>query len=60
MFFLALAAQALEEVEEFHQLAGSLQIRQFLAETRDSLRQMLRTINIQVRRGGFLYRPPLL
>lgn len=39
--------QALEEVQEFHQLENSLQIRQFLAETRLSLRQMLRTINIQ-------------
>lgn len=39
--------QALEEVQEFHQLENSLQIRQFLAETRVSLRQMIRTINIQ-------------
>lgn len=39
--------QALEEVEEFHQLENSLQIRQFLQETRMSLRQMLRTINIR-------------
>jgi hypothetical protein len=42
-------------VEEFHQLAGSLQIRQFLAETRVSLRQMLRTINIQVGVFFFLF-----
>eukprot|EP00051_Salpingoeca_urceolata_P033878 m.22586 g.22586 ORF g.22586 m.22586 type:complete len:1163 (-) comp6876_c0_seq1:95-3583(-) len=39
--------QALEEVQEFHQLENSLQIRQFLAETRQSLRQMIRTINIK-------------
>eukprot|EP00035_Acanthoeca_spectabilis_P022186 m.442450 g.442450 ORF g.442450 m.442450 type:complete len:1163 (-) comp18809_c0_seq1:1689-5177(-) len=39
--------QALEEVQEFHQLENSLQIRQFLQETRQSLHQMLRTINIK-------------
>eukprot|EP00048_Salpingoeca_helianthica_P015709 m.228184 g.228184 ORF g.228184 m.228184 type:complete len:1164 (+) comp17418_c0_seq1:49-3540(+) len=39
--------QALEEVQEFHQLEHSLQIRQFLAETQKSLRQMIRTINIR-------------
>jgi WASH complex subunit strumpellin len=38
---------ALEEVQEFHQLENSLQIRQFLQETRLSLHQMLRTINIK-------------
>ena len=31
--------QALEEVQEFHQLDNSLQIRQFLAETVISLKQ---------------------
>jgi hypothetical protein len=39
--------QALEEVEQFHQLESSLQIRQFLQETRKILRQMIRTINIK-------------
>eukprot|EP00040_Diaphanoeca_grandis_P027104 m.153504 g.153504 ORF g.153504 m.153504 type:complete len:1159 (+) comp30837_c1_seq2:255-3731(+) len=39
--------KALEEVQEFHQLESSLQIRQFLQETRLSLHQMLRTINIK-------------
>ena len=40
-------SSALEEVQEFHQLEGSLQIRQFLQETRGSLKQMIRTINIK-------------
>eukprot|EP00039_Didymoeca_costata_P019334 m.337103 g.337103 ORF g.337103 m.337103 type:complete len:1151 (+) comp18047_c0_seq1:185-3637(+) len=39
--------QALEEVQEFHQLENSLQIRQFLKETCMSLHQMIRTINIR-------------
>ncbi|XP_077866142.1 WASH complex subunit 5-like [Saccoglossus kowalevskii] len=39
--------QALEEVQEFHQLESNLQVRQFLAETRRFLHQMLRTINIK-------------
>lgn len=39
--------QALEEVQEFHQLETSLQIKQFLAETRTYLHQMIRTINIK-------------
>ena len=32
--------QALEEVQEFHQLDNSLQIRQFIAETQKSLKQV--------------------
>nr|XP_054772878.1 LOW QUALITY PROTEIN: WASH complex subunit 5-like [Lytechinus pictus] len=39
--------QALEEVQEFHQLEANLQVRQFLAETRKFLHQMIRTINIK-------------
>eukprot|EP00042_Codosiga_hollandica_P054246 m.729018 g.729018 ORF g.729018 m.729018 type:complete len:295 (-) comp58870_c0_seq37:330-1214(-) len=38
---------ALDDVQEFHQLQNSLQIRQFLTETQLSLKQMLRVINIQ-------------
>lgn len=33
-------SQALEEVQEFHQLENNLQIRQFLEETRKSLKQV--------------------
>ncbi|KAG8184568.1 hypothetical protein JTE90_007684 [Oedothorax gibbosus] len=39
--------QALEEVQEFHQLESNLQIKQFLMDTRRFLHQMLRTINIK-------------
>ncbi|XP_042898977.1 WASH complex subunit 5 [Parasteatoda tepidariorum] len=39
--------QALEEVQEFHQLESNLQIKQFLIDTRKFLHQMLRTINIK-------------
>lgn len=39
--------QALEEVQEFHQLESNLQVRQFLADTRQYLHQMIRTINIK-------------
>ncbi|XP_023214249.1 WASH complex subunit 5-like, partial [Centruroides sculpturatus] len=39
--------QALEEVQEFHQLESNLQVCQFLADTRKFLHQMLRTINIK-------------
>nr|XP_018671591.1 WASH complex subunit 5 isoform X1 [Ciona intestinalis] len=39
--------QALEEVQEFHQLENNLQVRQFLADTRGFLHQMIRTVNIQ-------------
>nr|XP_014350179.1 PREDICTED: WASH complex subunit strumpellin [Latimeria chalumnae] len=39
--------QALEEVQEFHQLESNLQVRQFLADTRMFLHQMIRTINIK-------------
>nr|CAB3267669.1 WASH complex subunit strumpellin-like [Phallusia mammillata] len=39
--------QALEEVQEFHQLENNLQVRQFLADTRQFLHQMIRTVNIK-------------
>ncbi|XP_064625131.1 WASH complex subunit 5-like isoform X1 [Lineus longissimus] len=39
--------QALEEVQEFHQLETNLQVMQFLADTRRFLHQMIRTINIK-------------
>lgn len=38
---------ALEEVEQFHQIESSLQIKQYLAETRAQLQQMVRTLNVQ-------------
>ncbi|KAJ8877566.1 hypothetical protein PR048_022021 [Dryococelus australis] len=39
--------QALEEVQEFHQLESNLQVRQFLADTCSFLHQMIRTSNIK-------------
>ncbi|XP_067001738.2 WASH complex subunit 5 [Anabrus simplex] len=39
--------QALEEVQEYHQLDSNLQVRQFLADTRHFLHQMNSTINIK-------------
>eukprot|EP00111_Clytia_hemisphaerica_P004569 TCONS_00013127-protein len=39
--------QALEEVQEFHQLETNLQVKQFLSDTRRFLHQMIRTINIK-------------
>ena len=38
---------ALSEVEQFHQLEQSLQIKQFLAETRALLSRMVRVVNIR-------------
>lgn len=38
---------ALQEVEQFHQIESSLQIKQYLAETRTQLQQMVRTLNVQ-------------
>lgn len=38
---------ALQEVEQFHQIESSLQIKQYLAETRTQLKQMVRTLNVQ-------------
>ncbi|XP_046411198.1 WASH complex subunit 5 isoform X1 [Neodiprion fabricii] len=38
--------QALEEVQEFHQLEHNLHISQYLADTRDILQRMLRTSSI--------------
>jgi WASH complex subunit strumpellin len=37
----------LEEVQEFHQIETSLQIKQFLADTRVYLVKMMRTVNIK-------------
>lgn len=39
--------QALEEVQEFHQLESNLQVRQFLSETQKLLHQMIKTQNIK-------------
>lgn len=39
--------QALEEVQEFHQLESNLQVRAFLAETRSHLLQMIRNVNVK-------------
>ncbi|GLV32181.1 Strumpellin [Carabus blaptoides fortunei] len=39
--------QALEEVQEFHQLETHLQVKQFLTDTRRFLHQMIRIINIK-------------
>ncbi|CAK9191029.1 unnamed protein product [Sphagnum troendelagicum] len=38
---------ALQEVEQFHQIENSLQTKQYLAETRDQLQHMVRTLNVQ-------------
>nr|CAD7394522.1 unnamed protein product [Timema cristinae] len=39
--------QALEEVQEFHQLETNLQVCQFLSDTRKYLHQMIRTANVK-------------
>lgn len=39
--------QALEEVQEFHQLESNMQVIQFLTETRKLLHQMIRNMNIK-------------
>ena len=39
--------QALEEVENYHQIEGNLQIKQFLIETRDYLKHMMNIVNLQ-------------
>uniref|UniRef100_A0A8C6H6H3 WASH complex subunit 5 n=1 Tax=Mus spicilegus TaxID=10103 RepID=A0A8C6H6H3_MUSSI len=39
--------QALEEVQEFHQLESNLQVCQFLADTRKFLHQMIRAVTIK-------------
>jgi WASH complex subunit strumpellin len=38
---------ALEEVEQFHQIEAALQLKQFLAETRDLLHRMIRVVNFR-------------
>ncbi|XP_060520959.1 WASH complex subunit 5 [Cylas formicarius] len=44
---LAQLIQALEEVQQLHQLDTNMQIVQFLSETRNDLHQMIRTMNIK-------------
>ena len=39
--------QALEDVEQFHQIGGNLHVKQFLEETRTFLRHMVRTANVK-------------
>ncbi|XP_066254336.1 WASH complex subunit 5 isoform X1 [Euwallacea similis] len=39
--------QALEEVQEYHQLDNNMQVIQFLSETRSDLNQMIRTMSIK-------------
>jgi len=38
---------ALKEVEQFHQIEASLQIKQYLAEIRDLLYRMIRVVNVR-------------
>eukprot|EP00850_Spirogloea_muscicola_P017179 SM000145S00796 [mRNA] locus=s145:94791:100178:+ [translate_table: standard] len=40
--------EALEEVEHFHQIEASLQIKQYLAEVRGQLQEMLLILNVNV------------
>jgi len=44
---IAQLIQALERVEEFQEVEQSLQVRQFLIDTRNFLHQMLRTVNVK-------------
>ncbi|XP_054285996.1 WASH complex subunit 5-like isoform X1 [Macrosteles quadrilineatus] len=39
--------QALDEVQEFHQLNHNLQVRQFLVDSRNYLHQMVRGVNVK-------------
>jgi WASH complex subunit strumpellin len=52
---IALLLQALEDVEEFHQIETSLQVKQFLGDTRGYLRKMIRTINVKQQTLGDLH-----
>jgi len=45
---------ALEEIQEFHQIDQSLQVKQFLAENKEYMTRMLRTVNIQAKVLGDL------
>jgi WASH complex subunit strumpellin len=38
---------ALEEVEQFDQIDTDVQLKQFLGDTRELLRQMIRVVNVQ-------------
>jgi len=51
---LAQLMQALEDVEEFHQISSSLQVKQFLGDTREYLKQMIRTGNVSQKVMGDL------
>ena len=44
---IATLVSALEEVEQFEQVDTNMQIKAFLADTRDFLHQMVRVVNIQ-------------
>lgn len=46
--------QALEEVEQFHEIETNLQIKQFLEDTRQYLNQMIRIVNIKEQFLGVL------
>ena len=39
--------QALDEVQEFHQLESNLQVRAFLTDTKGYLMQIMRTVNVK-------------
>lgn len=43
---IAQLISALEEVQEFHQIETSVQVKAFLDDTRDLLRKMVRTVNV--------------
>ena len=40
-------ASALEEVEQFDQIDTDVQLKQFLGDTRELLRQMIRVVNVR-------------
>ena len=46
--------QALDNVEEFHQIDQSLQVKQFLAENKEYMTRMLRTVNVNPKVMGDL------
>jgi WASH complex subunit strumpellin len=38
--------KALEDIEQYHQIANSIQIKHYLDETRNELRHMIRIVNV--------------
>ena len=40
--------QALDDIEQYHQIEGNLQIKQFLQETKDYLKHMVDTVNLNL------------